>query len=123
MAISFRIPFHAGADDRGLLNVYLRHLPLSLLCWTGYVLLESSEVFVGDASRGYVLPTTHYLAWAIFNWYIFAFLTPLIYMLGVRYPITGPNWPMRVIFPHAVACIGWMWRRPYSAGSQGPFTP
>jgi two-component system, LytTR family, sensor kinase len=108
MAFSFRIPFHAGTDNRGLLHQYLQYLPLSLLCWTGYVLLESSEVFVGDASRGYVLPTVHYLSWAIFNWYAFALLTPLVYLLGLRYPITGPNWPMRVIFPHAVACVGWM---------------
>jgi sensor histidine kinase YesM len=104
---SLQSPMRAAAD-RGWLRLYLRQLPLSLLCWTGYVLLESSEVFVGDASRGYVLPTAHYLAWAIFNWYIFAFLTPLVYQLGLRYPITGPNWPMRVILPHAVACIGWM---------------
>src|ERR1700750_1293726 len=115
MPFSLQIPFHAP-DDRDWLHLYFRYLPLSLLCWTGYVLLESSEVFVGDASRGYVLPTVHYLAWAIFNWYIFAFLTPLIYLLGLRYPITGPNWPMRVIFPPAVACVGWMTGQ---AGSRG----
>ena len=118
MTFSLRMPFHA-AKDRNWLRLYLRYLPLSLLCWTGYVLLESSEVFVGDASRGYVLPTTHYLAWAFFNWYIFAFLTPLIYLLGLRYPITGPNWPMRVLYPHAVACVGWMMAQAASRGIAG----
>jgi sensor histidine kinase YesM len=87
---------------------YLRYLPLSLLCWAGIVVLESTEVFLGDASRGYVLPTVHYLAWAIFNWYVFALLSPLVYQLGLRYPITGPNWAMHALSPHAVACIVWM---------------
>jgi two-component system, LytTR family, sensor kinase len=118
MPFSPQLPFHA-ASDCSWFRLYFRYLPLSLLCWTGYVLLESSEVFVGDASRGYVLPTAHYLSWAIFNWYIFAFLTPLIYQLGLRYPITGPNWPMRAIFPHAVACIGWMMAQALSRGIAG----
>jgi two-component system, LytTR family, sensor kinase len=118
MHFSLQIPIRAY-DDRSWLRLYFRYLPLSLLCWTGYVLLESSEVFVGDASRGNMLPTAHYLSWAIFNWYIFAFLTPFIYQLGLRYPITGPNWPMRAIFPHAVACIGWMMAQAVSRGIAG----
>jgi two-component system, LytTR family, sensor kinase len=118
MHFSLQIPIRAY-DDRSWLRLYFRCLPLSLLCWTGYVLLESSEVFVGDASRGNMLPTAHYLSWAIFNWYIFAFLTPFIYQLGLRYPITGPNWPMRAIFPHAVACIGWMMAQAVSRGIAG----
>ncbi len=108
MPFPLRIPFRAGADDHGLLLLYLRRVPLSVLCWTGIVLLESSQVFVSDAARGYTLPTRHYIAWAIFNWYIFAFLTPLIYLLGLRSPITGRNWPLRILFPHSVACIASM---------------
>ena len=61
MTFSLRI-LSLASGDHGWLRLYLRHLPLSLLCWTGYILLESSEVFVGDASRGYVLPAVHYLA-------------------------------------------------------------
>lgn len=84
---------------------YARRLALALLCWSGVVLLESSQVFVSDVSAGNILPPVHYLAWAIFNWYAMALLTPLIYELGRRYPITGPERLTRLIFPHAVACI------------------
>jgi two-component system, LytTR family, sensor kinase len=84
---------------------YARRLAFALLCWSGVVLLESSQVFVSDISNRISLPPVHYLAWAIFNWYALALLTPLIYELGHRYPITGPEWPKRIIFPHAVACL------------------
>jgi two-component system LytT family sensor kinase len=107
MPFPLQIPIRPD-DDRSWLHLYLRRLPLSLLCWAGVVFLESSQVFVTDAARGNTLPTAHYLIWAIFNWYVFALLTPLIYQLGLRYPITGPNGPIRVIFPHALACIACM---------------
>ena len=99
-----------ASDVRGatVAQLYLRYLPLSLLCWAGVVVLESSQVFVGDASRGYVLPTVHYLAWAVFNWYVFALVSPLIYQLGLRYPLTGPNWVRHLLYPHAIACFGCM---------------
>lgn len=106
MTFSLQVPFHAADDRRpGIVKLYLRHLPLSLLCWTGVVLLESSQVFVDDARRGYVLSTLHYLAWPIFNWYIFALISPLIYELGLRYPIVGPHWVRRIFLPHALVCI------------------
>ncbi len=105
MTFSLPVLFHADDRSSGILRRYLRRLPLSLLCWTGVVLLESSQVFVGDASRGYILPTLHYLAWAIFNWYFFALISPLIYELGMRYPIVGQHWVRRIFVPHALACI------------------
>lgn len=86
--------------------VYLRRLIVSFLCWAGVVLLESSQVFMNDAARGYVLPSMHYIAWAVFNWYVLAFVTPLIFELGLRYPITSRNWARHLLFPHALACIG-----------------
>jgi two-component system, LytTR family, sensor kinase len=84
---------------------YLRGLAIAVLCWAGVIALESSQVFVSDASRGFVLDSTHYIAWAAFNWYGLALLTPLIYQLGRRYPITGPHWATHLIFPHAVMCV------------------
>jgi len=87
-------------------TVYLRRLVVSLLCWTGVVLLESSQVFMNDAARGYVLPSVHYLAWAVFNWFVFAFVSPLIFDLGLRYPITSRNWARHLILPHTLMCIG-----------------
>ena len=87
---------------------YLRQLAFAIACWSGIVLLESSQVFVSDASRGLVLPSTHYLAWAVFNWFALALLTPLIYELGRRYPITGPHWAWRILFPHAIGCLACM---------------
>jgi hypothetical protein len=84
---------------------YLKQLAFAILCWSGVVVLESSQVFVSDAARGHILPSTHYLAWAIFNWFVLALLTPLIYELGRRYPITGPSWARHIFFPHAIACL------------------
>ena len=84
---------------------YLKQLAFAILYWSGVVVLESSQVFVSDAARGHILPSTHYLAWAIFNWFALALLTPLIYELGRRYPITGPSWARHIFFPHAIACL------------------
>jgi two-component system LytT family sensor kinase len=85
---------------------YLQQLAPAILCWVGVIVLESGQVFVSDASRGFVLPSVHYIAWASFNWYALALLTPLIYHLARRYPITGSNWAVHLIFPHALACVG-----------------
>ena len=87
---------------------YLQLLPVSLLCWSAVVILESGQVFVADASHGYVLPPVHYIAWAAFNWYGLALMTPLVYMLARRHPITGSNWWLALLFPHLIACAGWM---------------
>ena len=107
--MSFSMPALANGSRHpgsSVARVYLRRLAVSLLCWTGIVLLESSQVFVADAARGYVLPSTHYFAWAVFNWYVFALFTPVIYELGLRYLIAGPGWVLRLFVPHALVCIG-----------------
>src|ERR1700685_1525090 len=78
---------------------YLRQLAFSVICWGCLILLESSQVFVSDAPWARVLPPIHYLAWATFNWFVLMLLTPLIYQLGERYPITGPNWAAGLVFP------------------------
>src|SRR5690349_17756174 len=109
MPFSMPVPLHvAELRTDGVARAYFRRLPLSLLCWTGVVLLEASQVFVNDASRGYVLSALHYLAWPIFNWFIFAFISPFIYELGLRYPIVGQHWVRRVFLPHSLvyfACL------------------
>ena len=106
MSLSLPVPFDAADDRRsGVVRAYLRRLPLSLLCWTGVILLEASQVFVNDASRGYVLSKLHYLAWPIFNWCIFALVSPVIYELGLRYPVVGHLWIRRIFVPHALVCI------------------
>ncbi|MGD0892726.1 MAG: histidine kinase [Terracidiphilus sp.] len=98
----------AGFSRRNGLYAYLRQLTVSLVCWSVVVFLESSEVFVGDATQGYVLGTLHYVAWATFNWYVLALLTPHIYQLSRRYPITKTNWPQRIVFPHVFVCAACM---------------
>lgn len=97
---------------------YLRRLVVSLACWSGVALLESSQVLVADASKGYILPPIHYLSWAVFNWFGLALLTPFIYELGQRYALTGPNWA-RALFPHAVACCACMLTQAVSRGVAG----
>ncbi|MGA8087711.1 MAG: histidine kinase [Terracidiphilus sp.] len=119
MTFSLQIPFRDGAANRSWLHQYLRQLPLSLLCWTGIVLLESSQVFVSDAARGYTLPTAHYVAWATFNWYVFALVSPIIYELGLRYPIVGRDWTLRIFFPHALVCIVCLTTQAFCRGFAG----
>ena len=63
---------------------------------------------MNDAALGNILPSMHYIAWAVFNWYLYALVSPLIFALGLRYPITGRNWALHLIFPHALACLGLM---------------
>jgi two-component system, LytTR family, sensor kinase len=87
---------------------YLGHLPFAIVCWSGVIALESGYVFVSDAAGGEILPATHYLVWASFNWFALALLTPLIYRLGQQYPITGANWSRNIFLPHALACLGCM---------------
>lgn len=95
----------AGSNS---VQAYLQLMPVSVLCWSAVVVLESGQVFVSDAARGYVLPPVHYVAWAVFNWYGLALLTPMIYQLARRYPITGSNWAAAILFPHLIGCIAWL---------------
>ena len=85
---------------------YARQLPFAILCWSGVITLECAYVFVSDAADGNVLPPIHYLVWATFNWFALALLTPLIYDLGRRYPITGTKFARNIFLPHAFACLG-----------------
>jgi len=94
----------AWLPKRPALHIYLGHLVISLICWTGVVILESFQVFMEDAAKGEILSPSHYLIWASFNWFAWALLTPLIFDLARRYPFTMSNWSGRIIFPHALAC-------------------
>ena len=98
---------------------YLRQLGLALLCWACIVVLESSQVLVADAAHGYVLPPLHYVAWAAFNWYALALLTPLIYLLGRRYPIVGSRWAIHLILPHLLVCFGCLGAQAVARGVAG----
>jgi sensor histidine kinase YesM len=62
-------------------------------------------VFIADAMQGYILPLSHYLTWAAFNWYSWAFLTPAVLALARHHPINRTNWPRRIFVPHAFACL------------------
>jgi two-component system, LytTR family, sensor kinase len=84
---------------------YRRQVMYSVACWTGIIILESSQVCVSDVAEGRVFQFIHYLAWATFNWFAFALFTPLIYELGRRYPVAGSNWAARIVFPHLIACL------------------
>ncbi|HEV2578213.1 MAG TPA: histidine kinase [Acidobacteriaceae bacterium] len=103
---------------------YLRQLAFSVLCWSGLIILEASQVFAADVPLGRQLPFVHYLAWAAFNWFVMVPLTPLIYQLGEHYPIVGPKWTTHLIKPHAFGffvclgaqalgrgCAGWIYTR------------
>ncbi len=86
-------------------DAYLTQLPISILCWTCIIVLESGWVLIADAMQGYILPLSHYLTWAAFNWYGWAFLTPAVLALARDYPITRTNWARRIFVPHALACL------------------
>jgi len=95
----------AGSDS---VREYLHVLPISVLCWSAVAILEGGQVFVGDAAHGTFLPPVHYIAWAFFNWYGLALLTPLAYQLARRYPVTGSNWALALVFPHLAGCMVWL---------------
>jgi two-component system, LytTR family, sensor kinase len=88
------------------IDAYLAQLPISILCWTTFVVLESGWVFIADALHSDILPLSHYLIWAAFNWYAWAFLTPAVLALTRHYPINRTNWAKRIFVPHAFACFG-----------------
>ena len=99
-------------------SVYLRRLIISVACWGAVMLSEASVVLLSDASEGHILPITHYLAWATFNCYVLALLTPAIYGLGLRYPVTGVHWAQSLI-PHATACFAWLCAQAAGRGIAG----
>lgn len=99
--------------------VYLRYLTISLLCWACVTFLEIFQVYMSDAGRGYTLDFIHYISWATFNWYAFIFLSPLVYILGRRFPIAGPGWQARLIFPHLAMCAGWLAAQAIARGIAG----
>jgi two-component system LytT family sensor kinase len=88
------------------LREYVRQLPVAMSWWTVMVVLESAQVLLLDAHRGYVLPLSHYFIWSGIEWYSWALLTPLILYVARCYPITKSNWVQRILFPHALmACV------------------
>jgi two-component system, LytTR family, sensor kinase len=98
---------------------YLRLLAYSVLFWIAIILLESLQVFAADAPWGRTLPAIHYLVWATFNWYLLIPLTPLIYQLGERYPIVGPGWTTRLVFPHTFVCLACLLAQAFARGMAG----
>jgi len=98
---------------------YLRQLALSVLFWSALILLEASQVYASDASMGRSMPTLHYIAWATFNWFVMVPLTPLIFQLGERYPVVGPNGGRHIFFPHSVTCAGCLFAQALARGVAG----
>lgn len=100
---------------------YLQQLPISFAFWTLVVALEGGQVLMNDARRGYVLPMPHYAIWAGLDWYPWAFLTPLVVALALRYPFTRVNWPFRLLYPHSFACIACILFQAVLRGTGGYF--
>jgi two-component system LytT family sensor kinase len=98
---------------------YLRQLALSALCWIGLMSLEASQVFAADVPWGRVLPATHYIAWATFNWFVMVPLTPLIFQLGERYPVVGPKWSAHIFYPHLLTCLACLIAQALGRGAAG----
>lgn len=98
---------------------YLWQLALSVLCWSGMIILEASQVFASDVSMGRSMPTLHYIAWATFNWFVMVPLTPLIFQLGERYPVVGPSAGKHIFFPHSVTCAGCLFVQALARGIAG----
>lgn len=98
---------------------YLRQLAFSILCWTGVIILEGSQVFAADVPWGRALPAIHYIAWATFNWFVFVPLSPLIFQLGERYPVLGPKWSAHILYPHVVTCLACLFVQALARGAAG----
>jgi two-component system, LytTR family, sensor kinase len=98
---------------------YLRQLAFSVLCWSGVIILEASQVFAADVPWGRALPVAHYLAWATFNWFVLVPLTPLIYQLGERYPVVGPKGSHHIVYPHLLMCVACLFVQALGRGVAG----
>ena len=98
---------------------YLRQLALSVLGWSGMIILEASQVYASDASMGRSMPTLHYITWATFNWFVMVPLTPLIFQLGERYPVVGPSAGKHIFYPHSVVCAGCLFIQALARGVAG----
>lgn len=98
---------------------YLRQFALAVLCWSGVIILEASQVFASDRAMAHYMPALHYIAWATFNWFVMVPLTPLIYELGERYPLLGPRWSKNVIYPHTLICAGCLMAQAIGRGAAG----
>lgn len=98
-------PFPGYEETRRIgsltLRDYLYQLPVALSWWTAMVLLEAGQILLFDAHRGYILSLSHYFIWAGIEWYSWALLSPAIFYVARRYPITRTNWVQRIFFPHA----------------------
>jgi two-component system, LytTR family, sensor kinase len=103
------------------LRAYIQQLPVSFALWSVVVALEGGQVFMNDATSGFILPLHHYLVWAGLDWYPWALLTPLVLALAVRYPLTRFNWPQRILYPHAIACIACVGTEAVLRGTGGYF--
>lgn len=103
------------------ISTYFEQLPISFAFWTVVVGLQGAQVLVSDISRGYVLPLPHYFIWAALDWYPWALFAPLVLALALRYPFTRSNWPARVLYPHAVACIACIGIQALLRGTGGYF--
>jgi hypothetical protein len=103
------------------LRGYLGLLPVSFAFWTVVVGLEGAQVLMNDAAHGYVLPLSHYFMWAAVDWYPWAVLAPLVLALALRYPFARSNWPARIIYPHAIACVACLAVQAILRGTGGYF--
>jgi two-component system LytT family sensor kinase len=101
------------------LRDYVRQLPIAVSWWTVMVLLESAQVLLLDAHRGYVLPLSHYFIWSGIEWYSWALLTPLILSVARRYPFTKADWVQRILFPHALMALACMCMQAVLSGVVG----
>lgn len=100
-------------------QLYLRQLALSVLFWSGVIILEATQVFAADRAMARSMPAIHYIAWATFNWFAMVPLSPLIFQLGERYPILGPGRGRHIIYPHAFACAGCLFVQAFARGIAG----
>ena len=101
------------------LQVYLRQVAISAVGWTAMVILEATQILLIDVDHGILLPLFHYFIWAAFNWYSWALLTPFVLKIARRYPFTWQNWAERLLFPHAVACVGFVIVHAILRGTEG----
>ena len=110
---------NAGAMGKVTLRDYVRQLPAALSWWTVMVVLESAQVLLLDAHKGYILPLSHYFIWSGIEWYSWALLTPLILSVARRYPFTKSNWVQRILFPHALMAVAFMCMQAVLSGVVG----
>lgn len=88
---------------------YARLYGISFGCWTAIAALLGAQFFVSDREQNNYLPILHYVIWPGLQCYSWALLTPFVFALYRKFPLTRMHWFQRsllyVLVTAVLACM------------------